>query len=426
MWVKPDGTLYVNNERLRLIANAIYKKTGRYPPTQKVVNFVRNIRGERLRDKTDGQIIAELVNLYTNPRRPEPWIKNAQIDENNMVHDFQTKQINQLADSENQFAYTSHASRKPRDILDDNRLEDEVNMYVENGLKSGICDVKTTGLLGLRLQNRLLNSLNKFFDAETISGAFKKQSNGLTTYDNITLPTQRLLMDSRNRNFSYRDYRWEMLRSGASSTNNGIRMIDDLQQIIAVRIHPFWLPMPNDLVNPQFYKKIRMYIRELSQGTNINEPGNISRYSESYHFEFDIIEIDNRRFHLSPTGDWKANKVINQINSFTIELFGPTDPIQLDRDQFVVTISNTNPAVLTFPENHNLTTTTLIYITGYQSGDNPINVEMNRRKGWTANVTSATQLEISIDLTTVTQQSATVYLGAKRLQFTADFITLEH
>lgn len=427
------SSLYISNEGYRAIITLVSKKLDRplsHTDRANLTQYIRKLNVGQFRGFDENRILMKIAYDYLhNPKIDEPWLNITGVDKTNTVRDYQVREINQMAESEHQFGTGVHANRKPDSILNEQFHQDDILKYTENVLKrGGNCNKATIDIYMLQTAAKTFETINNFFGAKTLNDVFSRQTNRLTTFGNIALPRQRVLLDSRNRNFAYTQFRWDLIKSGSGGDQNGIRAIDDIQRIIRIDIHPFWLPIPARTVNAQFYKKIRMNVIELQdQGTAITERGHFERYNPYYQWEFDIMDTDADRFYLVPTKcHWIPNKVVNEINSFTLQFFGPTDPVILDNDQFNVTISNTNPAVITFTEPHRVGSGGIIYITNFNSANTNLNNSANRRQGWTANVLTGTTLEISLNLTALAgDTTATVFLGIKRVQITLDVITLE-
>lgn len=425
--------LYISNEGYKMLISLVSSKLKRpltHTDRTNLTQYIRNLNVIQFRGFDQVSIIKKIAYDYLhNPKIDEPWINATGVDKNNVVRDYQLREINQMAESEHQFGTAVHARREPDSILNDSARQNDILNYAEKLIKSGgKCEKAKVDIFMLKTAARTFELINKFFGAKTLDEVFARQTNKLTTFGNIALPHQRVLLDSRNRNIAHRYFRWDLIKSGSGGDQNGIRLIDDVQRIIKIDVHPFWLPIPARTVNAQFYKKIRMNIIELQdQGTAITERGTYERFNPYYQWEFDIKDTDTDRFYLVPTKQsWIPNKVVNEINSFTLQFFGPTDPVILDKDQFNVVITNTNPAIIQFNEPHLISSGSVIYITKFNSADMNINLAANRRDGWVANIISPTTLEISLDLSSLAgNTTAEVFLGIKRVQISIDITTLE-
>jgi hypothetical protein len=242
--------------------------------------------------------------------------------------------------------------------------------------------------------------------------------------------------DSRNRlpvTTSANTFRWNLHSAGQPGQLGDVRMLDTLQQLIQIKLSPFWAPINNSTINP--YATIRMLIIEYSSAcvlaTEFNDPTISVPTVEQYHFELEVREIMGDRMFLVPRQDtFKFRKPIaKNIDTFTVQFFTPFQVEVFDADQGTFTITYGNPTLFTItsPTSFSLNTGDLIYVYNSHSGNTSIDNEINRVTGQIITKLSNTQFTIAVDSSTLvgSESGVLVYFGSKRLFFQIEFISLE-
>ncbi len=190
-----------------------------------------------------------------------------------------------------------------------------------------------------------------------------------------------------------------------------------IKDIVEIEVFPFSIPYMATADN--YYNKITMSILELSSVS-------FDAYEDSqFHFMFDSVKKDNL-LNLTPINNiFRFSKPIAKISDFTLRFGSPLTPIIFDNDRLQSTSIDyaSNPAVITFAEDHNLTTDDIIYITDFSSNDPAKDLTIinaiNNPNGHICTRTSARKISINIDMTLVTNPntnlSITIYFGSKRI-----------
>lgn len=340
------------------------------------------------------------------------YVNTNLFSENIDSREYQYKELSQFTNDENQFKFTSHADRRGVAFIDKKERKNQP-------------DIAETYKALYDVSHMIMNAL----DPESIDKMFNRIQSVHTTYFHINLPHQIIPLDSRNRKQTGNNtiYTWNLNPSGKPGIRGDLWLQDTVQQVIQMRISPFWIPAHR--LDPIFYRKVRLLIHEFldqtirhSEFTGPNE-NVLVKY---FHFELEVDSIIGNRAYLVPVKDtFTFRRVIAQVNTITISFTTPFATLDLEPDSGIFSITPGNPTVFTSVINHNLDTGDLIYVQNSNAGDS-FDAIFNRENGHYIVVTSPTQFTIAIDSTaSIVQNNILVYFGSKRISINLEFIQLE-
>jgi hypothetical protein len=375
------------------------------------------------------------------------------------MKEYQKVELSGLTTNENPLKYSMYHDRRGNSAVDRDRV-DGVHIVGPRSGPNNIAteerldmDTPTSAIDGgasavmLRNQHRIhkemlkyLRALNGTFTPEAIDEILQRSRSSLITFQSVVLPRQIIPLDSRFRLVEHNhpgEYKWNIHTSNDPGRPGDIRMQDTVTEVMQLKICPFWIPVADS--RHQFYSKVRMYIKEFKgQSIQVNEfedcdQGCVPR-THNYHFEFLIDRREVNRIHLIPICDtFKFRKPMAQVNTLTLEFRAPFERIEFDADRLFFTISNTNPALFTTTEDHNLATGDLVYVCNFVSGQaDPLAAkrterEVNRPQGHFITRISDTEFEIQVDLSAepAPVENIEVQFGSKRIVTQLELISLE-
>ncbi len=198
-----------------------------------------------------------------------------------------------------------------------------------------------------------------------------------------------------------------------------ITSISNMRDIVEIEIYPFSIPYIASADN--YYQKITLSILELSAIS-------IDTYEDSqFHFIFQS-KINGNLIDLIPINKtFRFFKPVTRINEFSLRFGSPLSPIIFDKDRLstIFIDYDTNPAILTFGESHNLITGDLIYIENFNtlSPATDLNIieAVNNSQGHICTRVNNVSFSINVDLTQINSinripnLSLLVYFGSKRI-----------
>lgn len=443
--ITPDTfRLILTQESLLRIANETSKILHRKLTTgdvERITAYVARLRDSRFYRITYGQAIINIAREFVN--RTITAQRNLSEDNDDYkisgvaedtdvgtISDYNRKELAQLTPDENQFKFTAHAERRGNAVIDEERIA---------GRRSSPNNIKPDFPLTLEMLNaeiyRTSKLIGEFIAPESVEKMFTRVQTSTTNYDSINLPHQVVQFDSRNRLpvSAANNYKWNLHSAGRPGQLGDVRMLDTLQQLIQMKLSPFWAPVNSSTINP--YATIRMLVLEYAAAcilvTEFNDPTISIPTVEQYHFELEVKQIVGDRMFLVPRYEifHFRKPIAKNIDTFTVTFFTPFQPEVFDADQGVFTITYGNPTLFTInsPTTFNLNTGDLIYIYNSHSGNTAIDNEINRTTGQIITKLSNTQFTIAVDSSTLagSETGINVYFGSKRMFFQIEFTTLE-
>lgn len=231
-----------------------------------------------------------------------------------------------------------------------------------------------------------------------------------------------ILIDSRYQNLANTD-KSKLSFSIASDTKvkipgSGIITASGvIKDIVEIEIFPFSIPYLAMADN--YYKKITMSILELSSVS-------FDAYENSqFHFMFNTVKNQNL-IDLTPLNStFRFSKPISKISEFTLRFGSPLEPIIFEKDRARSSSIDytSNPARISFPDDHNLSSGDIIYIdeftTNNPAQDLAIINSINTKSGHICTKIDPNTISFNIDMNLIsdpnTNLSITVYFGSKRI-----------
>jgi hypothetical protein len=243
-----------------------------------------------------------------------------------------------------------------------------------------------------------------------------------------------VMIDSRYRNLSNTDRTKNVFsilnNSKAKVDGSGIvTALGDLRDIVQIEIESFVIPRPAAIVN--YYNIITMSILEWRSDS-------IETYENSeYHFKFTTEEFGNKIRLIPDRKEYRFNKPINLLETFTIRFGSPFAPIEFDEDRLSPSlISYDVIGTFTFSSRHNLETGDIVFITNFTSDtsttakNQSLLDEINRKKGHLITKIDSTTFAIQVDFTKIdtpdVNNNPNIYFGSKRILLPIRFRYLLH
>lgn len=263
-----------------------------------------------------------------------------------------------------------------------------------------------------------LEKLFGFSDVANIQAIFNPSAGHQVSY---------LLMDTRYRlsdpDGTYK-FSWNVLAGSTTSGTGVINLLNQIKNIVAIKVFPFRIPYVTAFDNTQQYKRITMLIDEFSGMAMIGQE------NRKFHFIFNTTN-DGTMVDLSPLPDsqtctFRFHKPITQLDSLTISFANPLSLIKFDRDRDQGQIFYENPLRIVTTNPHNLSTGDIIYISQFTTDtpivDSLLIGKVNLAEGWNVVIPSNDNLTIQIDdidLSTLVAPLlpfyVTLYYGSKRI-----------
>lgn len=449
-----NGGILLESDTLRLIANQISKVTKvklQRSDVDTLIHFIQELPPQQFYGKPLKQGSMAIARMFTqrfraqNAAIPRDTGGRSDLDQiaelsgmesNGTISDYMQREITQTTDDENQYKWTAHAERRGVAVID---------RPAQQGVRSTPNSIASGAGTGASSENDssmrdLSHILKRFIDPANIDDLFKRArsslTTGLQTYEGITFPRREIPFDSRNRDPSDttpNGIKWYLHSAGRPGHPGDIHIQDTLQQVIRMKISPFWLPVSNP--QDEFYSTVQMYIHEFFQRADVTE------FLESdqsiptvygYQFRFKIHRRDKGRIYLVPEQDeYTFSKPVAQVDTITVSFRGPFAPIVFDSDRGIYTVTYGFPTLftLTSGSNHNLITGDLVYSLNVADALGRLNSEVNTQRGLIITRINNTQFTVEVDTTPSgagTQQGVNVFYGSKRIFFQIEFTSLEH
>jgi hypothetical protein len=445
MIVTPDqGGILLEKETLKLIANkisSITKKKFTASDVDILVKFIRDLPQQQFYQKTLAASIDKISQLYIGRHANiitrdtgniEDLARISSITDQATVDDYLTQEVLQTTNDENQYKWTAHAERRGNAVIDRDRV---------NGLRSSPDNVAPAGpdrqIQLFEQLNKTMRSIGSVMNPDFIDHLFKRVHSGITgtqTFQGITLPHRTIPLDSLNRDLADttpNTVKWYLNVAGRAGTVGNIQIQDTLQQVVRIFASPFWLPIKT----PLYYNTIRMNIREFWQRAEVTDYTGLNQtdsHQSGYHFQFKVEAIEPNRVFLVPENiEYTFSKPVAEVNSLTLDFRDPFQPIVLEPDRGIYTVTYGNPTIydLTSGTNNNLNTGDLVYTLNFNSIDPILNDAINTPSGLPITKITPTQFTVAIDTSSLgvgNQTDVQVLYGSKRIFLQLGFVSLEH
>jgi hypothetical protein len=442
--ITPDNfNILLTGKSVTTIANNVSQLTGEKMHRTDLDILIKFVRGlppgqyyklglAQAQKQIAGQFLSRYDEIVRNFSEESDIEKRVGIDSitdgPGTLLEYQKKEIDQLTRNENQLKYTSFQDRRGNAMVDRDRVD---------GTRSAPDGIKPSYKVSdAEVQKALyegMGTIKKFLAPESIDAMFNHMRQVWTTFATVTLPHQTIPLDTRNRLLTHyvnNEFKWSLNLAGQPGQLGNLRIQDNLQEIIKMKICPFWIPA-NDVMD-DYYAKVRMLIKEFQsqsiEVTQFLDPQECIPTTQYYHFEFEIQRRDKNRIYLVPVcPEFIFRKPFARVETLTICFFSPYELIDFDADRIVSTVNAANPAQFTSTTPHNLATGDLVYVLNYDSGISSLNSEVNRQKGYFVTKIDATNFTIEVDTTAAGGDvfNVNVILGSKRIFMEIEFTSLE-
>jgi hypothetical protein len=405
----------------RLREGQYYRLTFRQAQKQIAKDFVarKRVQASTLTEENDDYLISGV----------------AEDTDRGTIADYERKELMQFTPDESQYKFTAHANRRGNSVIDEERVAGERSSPDNILPVAGV----TPPVLNKEMY-KMAKAVQSFIAPDSVEKMFTRVQTSNINYYNINLPHQIIQFDSRNRlpqtnNGNPSNYRWNLHTAGKPGQIGDIRIQDTLQQLVQMKLFPFWAPINPSVINP--YNKIRMLILEYAaQSTQVhefNDPSMSIPTTEQYHFELEVQKIQGDRMYLVPreNGEFHFRKpVAKNFDTFTTHFRTPflNEVFDADSGVFIITYGNPTLFTITSPMSFNLNTGDLIYVYNSHSGNSAIDNEINRQSGQIITKLSNTQFTIAVDTSSIapgSESGINVYFGSKRLFFQIEFTCLD-
>lgn len=433
--------ILLTKDSLTTIANhvsaAIKRKTTQ-DEVHQLLKFVRSLRSDTYYNMKLGDAQKSIALNFMNRHADMLGMREEngdiahitgidEVTDTPTIDDYQKKEIMQLSKDETRFKTTAFPDRRGNAIVDRERVA---------GLRSSPNNVKGVKQEDLNeVMFAGMQAIKNFLDPESVEELLNRmRDNEQHTYNDIALVHQTVQLDSRNRlqttSASSNEYKWNIHAAGKPGHLGDIRIQDTLQQVIAVKVEPFWVPFsePLDL----YYDKIRMLIREFySQSIQVTEfldPLESNPTVSQYHFEFKIVKQELNRVLLKPVWDtYYFRKPFARVETLTLYFSNPFSTLTLQADRGTFTITFGNPTLFTSTTAHNLSTGDLVYIINADTGNTAIDNELNRKQGHIVTRIDDFNFTVQVDSSALpgTDTGIQVFYGSKRINLELEFTSLE-
>jgi hypothetical protein len=212
------------------------------------------------------------------------------------------------------------------------------------------------------------------------------------------------ILDTRYRELSNdgtRFFKWGHINSLVRSQGT-FNSVGNIRDIITVKLMPYRIPAVASAVTP--YGRVSTFIKELCPQSYIaHEDARFHFIGNTEALPDNWLLVDSHDFN---NGEFNFNKPITHLDSITLSLGSPLEPIIFDKDRLPGTITSfANPTIIDFMENHNIITGNIVYITTFSTqnpGRDTIIINgINNNSGNTATVINPTRISIPIDTSTM-------------------------
>lgn len=264
-------------------------------------------------------------------------------------------------------------------------------------------------------------TVDSFFGIRDIPTLVKKINEPVSSIN-----TAHLLLDTRYRileNDGTTYFKWGHINSLARSQGT-VNSIGDIRDVVSVRMMPFRMPAVETATTA--YNRISVFIKEFCPQSYVAHEDRRFHFIGNWFQTNNWLNVDVSDYS---DGAFKFNKPMTRVDTITLTLGAPLEPIIFDKDRLPGTIIASNPTLIIFNEDHNLATNDVIYITDFTTStptidDATINI-MNRQRGHSSTVSTATSITIPVDTSGLTISGTNeVYFGSKRIFFTLELVYL--
>ena len=312
-----------------------------------------------------------------------------------------------------------------------NLLRQDMPVKFRNKQPREVLDIYTTSLIARFKQNSCtydridMHELNKSqiglkaevsqsdFTAQAAQ-QFSNQVVSATPRSSVSLTSnlkqEYITLDSRYRSLDNDGtlyFRWNAVYDN-SDIQGGFNINQKVRDVVAIKCFPIKLPYVGTADND--YGRITMLMQEFQSQAFI------AHENSKFHFVF-ATDVEDRWIHLRVhnynDGLFKFATPVTQLSSLTMSFGSPLQPIVFDQDRFSMLVTDYVTNKKTYfmsPDNHNLETGDLVYISGFNTynppSDAPVIGAINNVYGNKITTVNNTTFYIDVDSTSIYAQGA--------------------
>lgn len=310
--------------------------------------------------------------------------------------------------------------------LGDGEDYDRADNVDPNGVPSVVAvTTATTPTLGAISNIDTVNTLRQVTSVGNVTGVLGKTDD--LSFQQMINPRAAyrknyIYLDSRYRDTSadsLTSMRWNFLGNTPSSSVGGVSSLGDVQQLVAISTGSIRLPYQDSMLTNS-YKRISMLVNEWSGQAFIGQEGRKFHFLFKTSIDGNMVECDP---HNARQASFEFAKPITQLDTITVSFAAPLEIISFDQDRMGMSVSYTNPLVLTSVDPHRLKTGDQVYISGFTTAapasDAAVIAQVNSERGYNCRTLTDTTIEIAdLDLSMVTPINpliVQVFFGSKRM-----------
>lgn len=429
--VTPENwQILLSEAHLTLAANDISARIGRKLNSNEldsVVSYIRDMPSDAVANMPVGRAI-QLIGVGWLAAREARRTKPADLPPTtpNDLEDYQRAEIGQRSPSEPALKWAAFADRRGNAFVDRDRVigpnsaPHNIPPLETNAIQRVVYD-SLTALHEIIKPQSWQETLNTFRDGYRVS------------FLDVQLPRQTIALDSRNSKQNFNgvgEFQWIVHNAGQVGQIGDIRIQDTLQQVVAMEVSPFRIPMAAGSPAAA-YGKVRMLVRELaSQSITVAQfasPTSRDLYNSNFHFEFDMGPIINGHTLLTPCDPRYIFRLpFAIVDVLTLQFRSPFELIPFEPGYVAATMTYANPTQITTTLPHGLATGDLIYVTASATGSTAIDRTLMAQSGYIVTVLDPTNFTIAVDTSTlVGTQPTEIFLASKRVFLNIRFTSLE-
>jgi hypothetical protein len=413
-----DRDIAGNRDSLKMIANTINKRLQTKltkPEVADLIQFVRNHRTQNWGTLSVSEICHMLARTYLSSRFTDSGRANLDTDYIDM-HEVMKARV-ASDDQETEYEYA--------DNVDANGTPMAGATAIGTGAEGALADGSTLGAISKIETVGTLKQVTSVGNVAGILGktdevSFQQMINPQAAYRKNYIYLDSRYRDTSSDTAGMTAMKWNFLSNMATSSMGGVASVGNVQQVVAISTGTIRLPYQDNMLDNS-YKRVSMLINEWSGQAYIGQEG------RKFHFMFKT-SLDSNMVDCEPHNSDRATfefaKPITQIDTITISFGAPLESIAFDRDRMGMSVSYSNPLVLSSTNPHKLRTGDKIHISGFTT-DNPtadaaVIARVNNERGYNCRVLSETTVEIAeLDLSAlaapINPLIVQVFFGSKRI-----------
>lgn len=424
--------ILLSQAHLLQIANATSSKLGRKlnaGEADSLVSYIRDMPAAAVANMPVGAAINLIANGWMAARESR---RNKPADlpptTPNDLEEYQRREIGQRSPSESIYKWQAFADRRGNAEIDHDRV------IGNHSSPHDIAPLETNAVQ--RVTYEAMKAIHEIVEPNAWQRTINTFREGYrNTFLDVQLPRQTVALDSRNSKQNYTapgEFQWLIHNAGQVGAIGDVRIQDTIQQIVAMQVQPFYIPVAAGTPAAS-YGKIRLLIKEFaSQSITVAQfasPTSRELYNSNFHFEFDMGPITGGRCLLTPAGEstYVFRLPLAIVDVITLQFRSPFELLTLPSGYADMALTPGNPTILTSAagETHGIATGDLIYVLNSASGSAAIDRELTSQSGYIVTVVNPTTLTIPVNTAATAAQTVQVYYASKRVFLNIRFTSIE-